>query len=507
MLKIMLRKKLWLVPMMLLLSFLGACESGSDVPPPVTDEPSPTAGETIRQQGATATPFALPTVPPTSSESEEPQSRPIVEMGLGQTGPWFVFWTDDGIWAANSDGTGLTQLVSQPMMRHFDHVFRAAPEGGRVAYLTARETYYDLTLNLLHLPQEGHQVVTKLTSPDTEPGPEALPGNEIFAPLRAVVEAPSMAWSPDGRWLAFMGVMEGNSSDLYVYSTEDGSIVRLTDGPSEGIRPTWSPDGEYIVHFGVTSMGTGAGANMSGAWAARADNASVLDLYDPGNSGDEIVLGWVDESTFVVHSWTAGCGPSNLRAYDLQTQQTRVLWKDGFDHIDLDPETGTVFLATQRDGGACNPEGKRGLYWLSVSDGVSLRVVEDVIQRLIWDAQVDLLFAVSEFGGLSVSPSGEFIDLDTPPGSRELPAASGASRTLAWVGEGLWIGPLLGSIDSPPEKIFDAPTYQAYWSPDGRHLLFFAEDGLYAASEPDFAPALVGSGVSARPWKGIWVGP
>lgn len=507
MLKMTDRSTLWLILMIFSIVLLGACESTGDVSAPAAGEPSPTTGQAIREAEATATPFALPTVSDDPIATEEQQQRPVVEMGLNRAGPWFVFWTNEGIWAVNSDGSGLTQLVSQPMMQHFDHVFQAAPAGGRVAYLTGRETYFDLTLNLVDLPQGNAQVVTHLTNPDTEPGSETLPGDEKFEPLRAIVEVPSLAWSPDGSRLAFMGVIEGDSSDLYVYSIGDGSIVRLTSGPSEGIRPNWSPDGVYIVHFGVTSMGTGAGANMSGAWADNANDAAVLDLYDPGNSGAEIVLGWVNDRTFVVYSWTAGCGPSNLRAYDIQTREARVLWEHGFDHIAFDPETKTVFLATNRDSGRCNPEGKRGLYWLSVMDEVELRVVEDSVQSLAWDGEIDLLFAVSEFGGLAVSSSGEFIDLDMPLDSRGLPAAAGPARMLAWVGEGLWIGPLLGSIDSPPEKILDTPTYRAYWSRDGRNLLFFADDGLYAAKEPDYEPVLVGRGVSARPGMGFWVEP
>ncbi|HKZ24582.1 MAG TPA: hypothetical protein VJ398_02195, partial [Acidimicrobiia bacterium] len=84
--------------------------------------------------------------------------------------------------------------------------------------------------------------------------------------MRTIVDVSSMAWSPDGRQLAFMGLMEGPTADLYLYSLEDGQIRWLSSGPAHAIRPSWSPDGDYIVHHGVLGMGTGAGFSVTGAW-------------------------------------------------------------------------------------------------------------------------------------------------------------------------------------------------------------------------------------------------
>jgi hypothetical protein len=54
-------------------------------------------------------------------------------------------------------------------------------------------------------------------------------------------------WSPDGRYIAFSGLVEG-IGDLYLYDTRNENIIQLTDGFSSKIHPSWSPDGNFIVY-------------------------------------------------------------------------------------------------------------------------------------------------------------------------------------------------------------------------------------------------------------------
>jgi hypothetical protein len=54
------------------------------------------------------------------------------------------------------------------------------------------------------------------------------------------------AWSPNGRVIAFSGMVEG-MSDIYSYELNTGRVQRLTDGPESEIMPAWSADGTEIV--------------------------------------------------------------------------------------------------------------------------------------------------------------------------------------------------------------------------------------------------------------------
>lgn len=65
----------------------------------------------------------------------------------------------------------------------------------------------------------------------------------------------SPRWSPDSRWIAFDSPKTGNE-DIYVIAADGGQSRRLTNGPSNNVRPSWSQDGQW-VYFG---------SNRSGDW-------------------------------------------------------------------------------------------------------------------------------------------------------------------------------------------------------------------------------------------------
>jgi hypothetical protein len=177
----------------------------------------------------------------------------IPDRPLG-IGPWLVFQSPDGLWAINPDASGLTQLSGRVSILPNDFADSVASRGGKIALITSSDLdrRADLSLEILSLPDGGIRKLTPLTSPQTEPGPDAVPGDPEFEAVRAVADLQSFAWSPDGSSLAFMGVIEGSTSDLYTYSLDTGDIARLTDGPSQAISPTWSPDGRFISWLGLT---------------------------------------------------------------------------------------------------------------------------------------------------------------------------------------------------------------------------------------------------------------
>jgi Tol biopolymer transport system component len=63
----------------------------------------------------------------------------------------------------------------------------------------------------------------------------------------------SPRWSPDSRWIAF-DCSKAGSSDIYVINSDGGQPRRMTNGPSNHVRPSWSKDGRWI-YFGYNPTG------------------------------------------------------------------------------------------------------------------------------------------------------------------------------------------------------------------------------------------------------------
>ncbi len=417
----------------------------------------------------------------------------------------------DSIWAVNPDGTGLTELVAageEFLIRPRDLGAAVSPTGGHLAFITAADQQLrGLTLNLLSLPEGEITRISPLSSPATELPIDSDPALRPPEPVVAIASEANLAWSPDGRHLAFMGAFEGPSSDLYVYSLDDQSITRLTDGPSEGIRPSWSPDGQYIVHFGVTTIGSGAGYDMAGAWAARADNAQVITLYEPsGGSGGEILVGWTANDTFAVYTVDVSAGGnSNLRTVNIETGAAATLWEGVFHATALDPGSGSLVVLSKESGTLSDPGMDLGVYLVSPEHSGPLRILEDDPFGVEWSTALALFLARTEFGTVAITPAGDWNQLHEFTGN--LPVANPIERELAWWGSaGLWIGNLISSIDDPqPTQVYAGSVSMAAWDPAGESVLFFGEQGLYVVHKPDLTPILVAEGI--RSTGSVWVSP
>ena len=63
--------------------------------------------------------------------------------------------------------------------------------------------------------------------------------------LADVSDPSELSWSPDSRWFAFSGLMEGKGQGTWLFNPQDGKLKRLTT--AQLASPVWSPDGRSIV--------------------------------------------------------------------------------------------------------------------------------------------------------------------------------------------------------------------------------------------------------------------
>ena len=323
--------------------------------------------------------------PSTKTDTETfEESLSIPEKPISEDGPWLIVESWQGLFAVNPDGSGLTQFVDGVVEILSTRKFITSQRSGYFAYHMSSGNENDTAIRIVSFPSLELVADIPLFTYSDDPDMSAF---------RAVEYQRSMAFSPDGRHLAFMGVIDGPTSDLYLYSLESGELLQLTSGRTQGYQPVWSPDGKYILHTGADGFGTGAGFETKGIWTARADKDLVKTLYAPTPNAAEMIVDWVDDETFVVYSWFQPCGPNNLRTYNIESGQSAVLWSEPFKEIALDPASKTLVLTTWDDG-ICLTEAGAGTFFISVLEGNPQKVSEKTGLITTWSPAGEIRIAL-----------------------------------------------------------------------------------------------------------------
>lgn len=404
----------------------------------------------------TPLPSVTPTIQPTPSPTLPPPATATVSVGGSTIDGWLVYYhAAEGLMVLPPNSSEPMQLAPSPIYR-----WEVSVASGRllVAFVTG------------------------------------APGDTNFEIARALTQVDSLTWSPAGDRLAFMGAHQGSSSDLYLYDVAADAVTRLSSGPSQAIKPAWSPDGAYIVHLGVSTLGSGAGYGVKGMWAAAAGGEAIVTLDVPDESGDEVWLGWHGDHTLLVHSFNPTCGDNNLRAVDVANGESRTLWIGAFNATAFAPTTGHVLLSIDAGVGPCNPAAARGLlitHPQAQDNYIAHNTPVEAAPDLTWSPPLAAFLAATETV-VTVTTTGETSPLPSPIVT--VPAVSPDGVWAAWAGEdGLW----LGRVGEEASQLYSDDAFLPRWTPGGS-LLFFGADGLYHAPPPDFTATLLVQGAQAR---------
>ena len=95
-------------------------------------------------------------------------------------------------------------------------------------------------------------------------------------PRRITAKGPSYlhGWSPDGRWLVYVGQRD-NEFDVYKISVSGGTEIRLTSTPGLDDGPEYTPDGKYIYFNSVRS-------GRMQIWHMRPDGSAQEQITNDG---------------------------------------------------------------------------------------------------------------------------------------------------------------------------------------------------------------------------------
>lgn len=464
---------------------------------PVTD---PTATSTTVPTATKMVPtITLP--PPTATPKPTrplPTPLPPVAAELNAMGPWGLLRAGDGLWALNPDGSGITRLTEDTV-----EVLAPAPDGATLAYVaTIPGTMYGLELKLLTLPDGEPRTLTRLDVP-LPANPTDEQDQAAREAYSAVVWENSLAWSPDGSYLAFAGGQDGVSSDVYVYSVAEDKITRLTDGPAHAYNLLWSPDGKVILHAGVETFGTGAGYVMEGIWIVTPAGLVTTLYAPPQDSQAEELLEWTDDHTFLVNSWDNVCGRRNLRLYNIQTRQTQILWASYFEDVAYNPYQNAALVNINQYMANCPGNPQAGTYIVR-PDGTQQMISMEYPYAPRPEMTADGWYAHNlalGHGLVFINPlTGIEVLEDRPPMNASYVDLSPdrkfrAAFPYGEAGKGIW----LSSQAVAPFVVEPDSVNFSGWSPDSRCLFYtlaaysdmIQPRPLYVSCEPRFSRVVV----------------
>jgi Tol biopolymer transport system component len=148
-----------------------------------------------------------------------------------------------------------------------------------------------------------------------------------------------LAWSPDGKWLAFSSTRDG-TTDLYLLEVDGAETRRLTRGPASESGPSWSPDGRTIAYA----------AKQGGPyqlWLMNADGTEPRRLATSA-ADDENPVFSPDGTQLVFYSNRAGRGQDQVYVIDARGGEPRLVGPGVFPA--WAPDGRTIIYGHGREG-------------------------------------------------------------------------------------------------------------------------------------------------------------
>jgi tricorn protease len=93
-------------------------------------------------------------------------------------------------------------------------------------------------------------------------------------------------WSPDSKWLAYVGTAENFISQIHLYNVPGAYTVTLTDDRCDSYSPAWTPDGKWIYYLSDRTFTSVHGS----VWGNRQTEPFIDDItkiyYTPLKAGE-----------------------------------------------------------------------------------------------------------------------------------------------------------------------------------------------------------------------------
>ncbi len=494
----------------LILSSL-ACSLVSPTPASWAGTPSAEARAATNTAYA-ATQQAAPTQPtpiPPTPTPEIARTPPTPSPTTPPDGPWLVYPAPDaaGLHAFDVEA-GTIRLIPLPPPILWQDLHTGLAPDGRSLYLRAGSPNNtdELAIYRVDLPAGEVAKLTPLLSIVLQRRIVNAQGTRAGQALDAVTAPQSLAWSPNGRFLAFLAALDSDSSDVYLFDTLKERFERLTGLYSQSATPVWAPQSNWLVHQEIIPDAAGEDVRVESVQVIRVPGYDdQRALYLPSTeSQQEIFLGWVNAQSFISYSRTPDF-PRTLRLVNVETGETSLILPGEFTGAAFDPKSRTLALSLQENQ-APPAEGLiAGVYRLPPDRAALTLQRAGIWQGLTW-APGGLFLAEGPQGALAFSPEGDSLLLAEEEYLRLSP---NGSWLLGW-GEGQTTPTGLRLYQTSGgtfmQTITDQPVETLFWQPDSLAFFLLSEGILYQVRFPGLKLEQIESGFSpegALPF--IWV--
>lgn len=281
-------------------------------------------------------------------------------------------------------------------------------------------------------------------------------------------------WSPDNRYLAFSAIIDGNSSDVYVYDVDSGEIRRKdTDKLNVGYI-AWSPDGQWIQYVDWMPARMFI-ILMSADWTPTPYR--LVRLYPPSENRTipQVIEKWISPNELLLkpYFYQDGGDPGgrDLYLYNLSSGTTRLIWKGWWDDYAVDPINMAIILSAEDpcDSGDCSTH-ESGIYFGSIKGGKLTRIAEGRSYGLVYRGGSIHDFLDLTDGVKGISYEGKIDSLPYKIGNAQV-SLSPDYRWAALFGysgnNGLLV---LDENDQAVFQIKNNPVYSVAWRTNGQGL-------------------------------------
>jgi len=447
----------------------------------------------------------VPTLLPDSTSTPTPSPTPLTEA----EGPWLVFPAPGGNALHAYDIYAETTIeISLPEPILTGDLLRGRSPDGRTLAIRAGSVLNAEELALYQVDLTSFEVtkVTPLLSLNLQRQVVNQEGTRAVDALEVVTRPDGLAWSPDGRFLAFNAALNNDNSDLYVLDTLNDRIDRANRFLSQNTSPLWAPGGNWLIsqelEIDRPAENDWRATFVTGLLIPSLINVDTV-YQPPAASLEEVFVGWLNENIFISYSLTKD-GPRMLRTVGTDDLKESVIIEGAFQQVAFDSETATIAFSLSYESAI--PLGlSGGIYRILPESTVYHLQQGGSWDRLSWDP-TGMFVAAGSQGVTLFTTSGDSLLL---PGQGNARPSPNGNWLIAWGdGENSTAGARLyqSNSNSPLQTLIPGPVETIFWQPDSQSFFIQSEGALYHFVFPGLRPKTIAEEIPQDgPIEMLWV--